>query len=116
MIVVPRPPDSTSLKKIASTLVCRIADSGEISNSSTQQVIVLSRKARSRLRLRNIDRRIFVWLSRMFPSILNAITVVKPETVIRWHRLSRLLALEIQPSWWPSQDRPRDPRPHPTDE
>src|SRR5260221_12860166 len=31
-------------------------------------------------------------------------------------RLSRLLALEIQPGWWPSQDRPRDPRPHPTDE
>ena len=51
-----------------------------------QQVIVLSRKARSRVRLRNIDRLIFVWLCRMFPSILNAITVVKPETVIRWHR------------------------------
>ena len=31
-------------------------------------------------------------------------------------RVSRLLALEIQPSWWPSQDRPRDPRPDPTDE
>ena len=29
---------------------------------------------------------IFVWLCRMFPSILNAITVIKPETVIRWHR------------------------------
>src|SRR6202047_2406647 len=51
-----------------------------------QQVIVLSRKSRSRLRLRNIDRLIFVWLYRFFPSILNAITVVKPETVIRWHR------------------------------
>jgi transposase InsO family protein len=51
-----------------------------------QQVIVLSRKARSRVRLRNIDRLIFDWLCRLFPSILNAITVVKPETVIRWHR------------------------------
>src|SRR3984893_14456961 len=51
-----------------------------------QQVIVLSRKARSRVRLRNIDRLIFVWLSRIFPSILNAITVIKPEAVIRWHR------------------------------
>ena len=48
-----------------------------------QQVIVLSRKARSLVRLGNIDRLIFVWLCRMFPSILNAITVVKPETVIR---------------------------------
>jgi hypothetical protein len=31
-------------------------------------------------------------------------------------RLSFLLALEIPPTWWPPQDRPRDPRPHPTDE
>jgi hypothetical protein len=51
-----------------------------------QQVTVLSRKSRSRVRLRNLDRLIFVWLYRFFPSILNAITVVKPETVIRWHR------------------------------
>jgi len=40
-------------------------------------VIVLSRKPRSRVRLRNIDRLILVWLYQCFPSILNAITVVK---------------------------------------
>jgi hypothetical protein len=51
-----------------------------------QQVIVLSRKSPLRVRLRNIDRLVFVWLYRLFPSLLNAITVVKPETVIRWHR------------------------------
>jgi hypothetical protein len=51
-----------------------------------QQMIVLGRKARSRVRLRNIDRLIFVWLHRSSPSILNAITGVKHETVIRWHR------------------------------
>ena len=51
-----------------------------------QQVIVLSRKSASRVPLRNIDRLIFVRLRECFPSILNAITVVKPETVIRWHR------------------------------
>ena len=38
------------------------------------------------MRLWNIDRVIFVWLYRCFPAILNAIIVVKPETVIRWHR------------------------------
>ena len=48
-----------------------------------QQVIVLSRKSGSRVWLRNIDRLIFVWIYRRFPSILDAITVVKPETVIR---------------------------------
>ena len=51
-----------------------------------QQVIVLSRNCPSRVWLRNIDRLIFVWLYRCFPAILKAITVVKPETVIRWHR------------------------------
>jgi hypothetical protein len=32
-----------------------------------QQAIVLSRKSRSRVRLRNTDRMIFVWLYRFFP-------------------------------------------------
>ena len=41
---------------------------------------------RQQVIVRNIDRLIFVWLYRFFPSILNAITVVKPETVIEWHR------------------------------
>ncbi|MFZ0678996.1 hypothetical protein [Candidatus Binatus sp.] len=44
-----------------------------------QQVIVLSRKARSGVRLRNIDRFILVWMYRLLPSILNAITVIKPR-------------------------------------
>jgi len=38
------------------------------------------------VRLWNIDRLILVWLYRCFPSVLTAITAVKPETVIRWHR------------------------------
>ena len=51
-----------------------------------QQVLLLSRKSSSRVRLRNLDRLILAWLYRMFPSILDAIIVVRPETVIRWHR------------------------------
>ena len=51
-----------------------------------QQVIVLSRKSLARLRLWNTDRLLFVWLYRLYPSILDAITIVKPETVIRWHQ------------------------------
>jgi transposase InsO family protein len=70
-----------------------------------QQVIVLSRKARSRLRLRNIDRLILVWMYRLFPSILNAITVIKPETVIRWHRRG------FRAYWrWKSRQRGGRPR------
>ncbi len=51
-----------------------------------QRLIVLSRKSRSRAWLGNIDRLVFVSMYRLFPSILNAITVVRPETAIRWHR------------------------------
>ncbi len=50
-----------------------------------QQVIVLNRKS-PRIRLKNIDRLIFVCLYRLFPSIADAIIVVKPGTLIRSHR------------------------------
>jgi transposase InsO family protein len=29
---------------------------------------------------------VFVWLYRLFPAIGDAITIVRPETIIRWHR------------------------------
>jgi transposase InsO family protein len=51
-----------------------------------QQLLGLSRKSRRRVRLRNIDRLILVWLSRLFPSVVDAIVIVKPETVLSWHR------------------------------
>lgn len=51
-----------------------------------QQLLVLNRRLPGRLRLRNIDRLIFVWLYRLFPSLLDAIIIVKPETLLRWHR------------------------------
>ena len=60
-----------------------------------QEVLILSRKRLARVRLRNFDRLILVWLYRCFPSILNAISVVKPETVIRWHRRGFQAAMSI---------------------
>ena len=51
-----------------------------------QQLLVLSRKSPKRARLRNIDRLILVWLCRLFPSLLEAVVIVKPETGLRWHR------------------------------
>src|SRR6516165_12719187 len=39
-----------------------------------------------RLRLRSADRLIFVWLYRLYPSLLEAAVVFKPETLVRWHR------------------------------
>ena len=51
-----------------------------------QQINVLRRRAPKRLHLNNIDRFLFVWLYRWFPSILGAIAIVRPETIIRWRR------------------------------
>src|SRR5437764_8374428 len=50
------------------------------------QLVVLRRSAPARLRLRAADRVIFVWLYRLFPSLLEAAVVFKPETLVRWHR------------------------------
>ena len=51
-----------------------------------QQLIVLRRKTPGRVELTNGDRTFFVWLYRLFPSVLPALVLVRPETLIRWHR------------------------------
>jgi hypothetical protein len=51
-----------------------------------QQINVLRRRASKRPHLNNTDRFLFVWLYRWFPSVLSAIAIVRPETIIRWHR------------------------------
>src|ERR1700716_4043161 len=50
------------------------------------QLIVLRRKVRGRAQLSNNDRWFFVQLYRWFPSILTVVTIVRPETLVRWHR------------------------------
>src|SRR5436853_3534863 len=51
-----------------------------------RQLIVLRRKVRGRVHLTSGDRLFLVQLYRWFPSILKAITIIRPETIIRWHR------------------------------
>ena len=51
-----------------------------------QQLIVLQRKVRGRVKFTNSDRLFFIQLYRWFPSILKAITTFRPETLVRWHR------------------------------
>src|SRR5450830_1203478 len=50
-----------------------------------QQINVLRRRAPKRPHLNNTDRFLFVWLYHRFPSLLGAIAIVRPETIIRWH-------------------------------
>jgi len=48
--------------------------------------ILQQRTPRRRLHLRWIDRALFIWLYRRYPRILDAMSIVRPETVVRWHR------------------------------
>jgi transposase InsO family protein len=50
------------------------------------QLAVLRRKVRGRVQLTNDDRLFLIQVYRWFPSILNVITIVRPETLVRWHR------------------------------
>jgi hypothetical protein len=40
-----------------------------------------------RVRLTNNDRWFFIQLYRWFPSILQVLTIIRPETLVRWHRV-----------------------------
>ena len=51
-----------------------------------QQLIVLQRRVRGRVQLTSGDRLFLLQLYRWFPSVLRAITIVRPETLVRWHR------------------------------
>ena len=50
------------------------------------QLTVLRRKVRGRIQFTNGDRLFLSQLYRWFPSVLNAITIIRPETLVRWHR------------------------------
>ena len=50
------------------------------------QLIVLTRKPGGRVRLTNNDRRFFIRVYRWFPSILRVLAIIRPETLLRWHR------------------------------
>ena len=69
------------------------------------QLNVLQRQASTRPRLTAADRLLFVWLCRLFPSLRNAITIVQPDTVLRWHRSGFRLYWR-----WKSRSRSGGPR------
>src|ERR1700748_3480216 len=50
------------------------------------QLMVVRRKLKGRARLTNDDRWFFVQLYRWFPSILPVVMIIRPETLVRWHR------------------------------
>ena len=50
------------------------------------QIGILQRSARKRPKLTSVDRLLWVWLSRLWRSWRSALAIVKPETVLAWHR------------------------------
>jgi transposase InsO family protein len=68
------------------------------------QLIVLRRRAQSRVRLTNSDRWFLIQLYRWFPSILQVVAIVQPETLVRWHRAGFRC-------YWRWKSRPRGGRP-----
>ena len=50
------------------------------------QLNIALRRAPPRLRLHGRDRALLVWITRIWPNLLDLSQVVKPETILRWHR------------------------------
>ena len=70
-----------------------------------QQINVLRRRMPKRPNLNNTDRLLLVWLYHWFPSVLDAIAIVRPERIIRWHRAG------FRAYWhWRSRNRVGRPR------
>src|SRR5262252_215957 len=68
------------------------------------QLIVLRRRPRGRVRLTNLDRWFFLQLYRWLPAILKVLTIIRPETLVRWHRAGFRC-------YWRWKSRPRGGRP-----
>jgi hypothetical protein len=73
------------------------------------QLNVLRRRAPKRITVSNIDRLVFAGLYHLAPEVLDALKILKPETIIRWHRAGFR-------TWWRWRSRPRGGRPRTPDE
>lgn len=68
------------------------------------QIGILRRQLPKRLVLSGLDRLIFVWLYRVYPGIIRAVTIIRPATIVRWHRVGFR-------AYWTWRSRPRWGRP-----
>jgi hypothetical protein len=69
-----------------------------------QQINVLRRTAPKKQSFSVIDRLVFVCLYRLFPKVCDVLAIVKPDTIVRWHRAGFR-------SYWRWKSRPRGGRP-----
>src|SRR5467141_513694 len=71
------------------------------------QLNVLRRKSPKRVALNSIDRLLLVGLYRLAPGVLDALKIVRPETLMSWHRAGFR-------AYWRWKSRPRGGRPKTT--
>ena len=51
-----------------------------------QQIVVLRRGKPARPPFMVTDKLVLGWVCRLFPNVRDALAIVRPETVVRWHR------------------------------
>jgi hypothetical protein len=68
------------------------------------QLNIALRQRPARLPLRGSDRVLLLWITRLWPSLLDMVQVVEPATILRWHRAGFR-------SYWRWKSRKRSGRP-----
>ena len=68
------------------------------------QLNILRRRVPRCIRLSNADRLTFVWLYRFCPTLVDAVAIIRPKTLVRWHRRGFK-------AFWRWKSRPRGGRP-----
>jgi transposase InsO family protein len=69
------------------------------------QLNIAMRRAPRRFQLRGADRALMVWMTRRWPNLLTLSRVVRPDTILRWHRAG------FRAYWrWKSRDQPGRPK------
>jgi hypothetical protein len=99
------------LPVLVSLLIClraslrtRVALQAEVLALRHQLLVLQRRHQKQRVRLSIADRLFWVWLSRVWADWRSALRIVKPETVIAWHRKGFRL-------YWSWKSRARQGRP-----
>jgi len=69
-----------------------------------QQIIVLRRGRPSRVPFLAVDKMVLGWVCQLFPKSREALAIVRPDTIVRWHRAG------FRCYWrWKSRSRPGRP-------
>jgi len=77
----------------------------EIENLYLRHQLNIAMRRERRLRLRGADRAFMVWMIRLRPGLLSLSRVVRPDTILRWHRAG------FRAYWrWKSRRQPGRPK------